>query len=110
MTAKQKLAYIACCPNGPRTIHRPVRPPKEDSKGWKYPFQGDDWPTQEDWYWTWMVYPSGRESFFPELVWWDSKKYEFRVGAKSREVVAWRPAPYNYVPPGTPEPMEYDPI
>lgn len=68
--------------------------PTKSKKGWIFPYNGGDWPIEDDWYWVWACKP-GRlpDSVFmiPEIGWWDGKNQRFlALGEKS--VYAWHKA------------------
>lgn len=71
-----------------------VDAPTKSRRGWKYPYNGDDWPVDDNWYWVWTSKP-GRspDSIFalPRIAWWDKKKQKF-LAQGDREIYAWRKA------------------
>lgn len=66
------------------TEYIPTPNPAECRKGWKFPYQGDEWPTQDDWYWTW----TGKRICPAIKRWWCGKEQRF-LAAKD-EVIAWK--------------------
>ena len=69
----------------------PVKNPAEDKKGWNYPYNGDDWPEKNDWYWVWAGsknHPEPYNSTLPKRAWWDNNKQRFL--AIEGDVYAWR--------------------
>ncbi len=68
------------------TKYKPVKNPVEDPRGWKRPYQGDDWPTKDGWYWVW----EGRGNIQPAVTgYWSSKEQRFFARP---DAVAWRKA------------------
>ena len=75
------------------TKYVPVTNPFEDKKGWKFPYNGDDWPKTDDWYWVWAGgknHPEPYPSTPPKTAWWDGSKQRFL--AIEGDVYAWRKA------------------
>lgn len=73
--------------------YEPVKNPHEDKRGWKFPYGGDDWPEEEDWYWVWAgskYHPEPYPSTPPQKAWWCSKQARFL--AVEGDVIAWRKA------------------
>ena len=71
----------------------PVMNPVEDKKGWKFPYNGDDWPSTDGWYWVWAgrkTHPEPYPSTPPKKAWWDGSKQRFLV--IDGDVYAWRKA------------------
>lgn len=81
--------------NGPYKVipahERDVPPPPTQEKmgKWKLPYQGDDWPEESDWYWT---YDNRR------VVerWYDSVKDSWGRGDECMGLVAWQPTTPKY--------------
>ena len=75
--------------------YEPVKNPAEDKKGWKFPYNGDDWPEKDGWYWVWAAsnpsyHPEPYHSTPAKEAWWDSSKDRFL--AVAGDVYAWRKA------------------
>ena len=88
------------------TEYEPVDAPTKSKKGWKYPYNGDDWPVEDDWYWVWACKPySSPDSVFliPQKAWWDGQKQRF-LALGDETVYAWHKAiPVQAVKPGKPK-------
>lgn len=77
------------------TKYLPVKNPVENPSGWKFPYQGDDWPEKEDWYWVWAgsdnkYHPEPYRSTPAKNAWWSNREQEFL--AIVGDVYAWRKA------------------
>lgn len=70
-----------------------TKTPAEDRKGWKFPYQGDEWPTKDNWYLVWLGKKNGNPPSEiwdrTEKKWWDSKKQAF-LATGNRDCYAWR--------------------
>jgi hypothetical protein len=74
------------------TEYLPVKSPTDNKRGWKFPYNGDDWPEADGWYWVWAGTrnnPAPSPHFTtPSIAWWDSAKGRFL--AQEGDVYAWR--------------------
>lgn len=73
--------------------YEPVKNPVEDKRGWNFPYNGDDWPEEDDWYWIWAGNertPEPYPSTPPRRAWWNAAKQSF--SAVTADVLAWRKA------------------
>jgi hypothetical protein len=82
MTVKWTVEYV------------PVSPPAKSKIGWKFPYNGDEWPDKDDWFWVWACKPGeSPDSLFllPKVAWWDGKQQRF-LALGDKTVFAWRKA------------------
>jgi hypothetical protein len=75
--------------------YEPVSNPVEDKKGWAFPYNGDEWPGKEGWYWIWTAsnpehHPEPYPSTPAQKAWWDNDRCRFL--AVKGDVYAWRKA------------------
>ena len=64
--------------------------PYYSRKGWNFPYQGDEWPTIDDWYWVFTGQREGQDptpSTVPLIRWWSEKADRFL--ACPGNVIAW---------------------
>lgn len=67
-----------------------IHSPYYSRKGWKFPYQEDGWPTEDNWYWVFAGYHADTEptpSTVAMLHWWSNKDQRFL--ACIGNVVAW---------------------